>query len=46
MDEEFATLKQFMEQSDRPTAPAAAALMKNAPAPSSSIGMFMPSTVP
>ena len=48
MDEEFATLKQFMEQRDRPTAPAAAAPMENAPVPPppTSIGMFMPYTVP
>ena len=44
--EEFAALKQFVEQRDRATAPTAAALMENAPAPSTSIGMFMPSTVP
>ena len=44
-DEEFATLKQFVERRDRATAPAAAAPMENAPAPSTSIGMFMPSTV-
>ena len=45
-EEEFAMLKQFVEQKDRATAPAAAAPMENAPAPSTSIGMFMPSTVP
>ena len=35
-----------MEQRDRATAPAAAEPMENAPDPSKSIGMFMPSTVP
>ena len=45
-EEEFAMLKQFVEQRDRATAPAAAAPMENAPAPSMSIDMFMPSTVP
>ena len=46
MDEEFAKLKQFVERGDRATSPATAAPMENAPAPSTSIGMFMPSTVP
>ena len=45
-DEEFARIKQFVERGDRATAPAAAAPMENAPAPSTSIAMFMPSTVP
>ena len=44
-EEEFAMLKQFVEQRDRAMA-AAAAPMENAPAPFTSIGMFMPSTVP
>ena len=45
--EEFATLEQFVERRYRAMAPAAAApMMENAPAPSTSIGMFMPSTVP
>ena len=43
-DEEFARIKQFVERRDRATAPAAP--VENAPAPSTSIGMFMPSTVP
>ena len=42
-DEEFATLKQFVEQRDHATVPATP--MEDAPAPSMSIGMFMPSTV-
>ena len=45
-EEEFAMLKQFVEQRDRAMAAAAAAPMENAPAPSTSIGMFIPSTVP
>ena len=46
-DEEFAAIKQFVERRDRATVPATvAAFMENAPAPSTSIGMFMPSTVP
>ena len=45
-DEEFARLKEYVERRDRATAPATAAPMENAPAPSTSIGMFMPSTVP
>ena len=45
-EEEFAMLKQFVEQRDRATAPAAAAPMENAPASSTSIGMLKPSTVP
>ena len=44
-DEELAGIKQFVERRDRATAPAAAAPMENAPTPSTSIGMFMPSTV-
>ena len=43
-DEELAAIKQFVERRDRATAPAAP--MKNASAPSTNIGMFMPSTVP
>ena len=46
-EEEFARLKEYMERRDRATAPAtAAAPMENAPASSTSIGMFMPLTVP
>ena len=46
-EEEFARLKEYVERRDRATAPATAAvLMENAPAPSTSIGIFMPSTVP
>ena len=45
-DEDFAAIKQFVERRNRATAPAAAAPMEYAPAPSTSIGMFMPSTVP
>ena len=45
-EEEFARLKEYVERRDRATAPAAAALMETAPAPSASIGMFMPSTAP
>ena len=44
-DEEFARLEWYMERRGRATAPATAAPMENAPAPSTSIGMFMPSTV-
>ena len=44
-DEGFAKLKQYMKRRDRDTAPATAAPMENAPAPSRSIDMFMPSTV-
>ena len=45
--EEFAAIKQFVEWRDRATAPATtAASMENAPAPSTSMGIFMPSTVP
>ena len=46
-EEEFrARLKEYLEQGDRATAPAAAAIMESAPAPSTRIGMFMPSTIP
>ena len=45
-DEEFARIEQFVECTDRATAPVAAAPTENAPALSTSIGMFMPSTVP
>ena len=45
-NEEFATLKQSVERRNRATAPAVAAPMENAPASSTSICMFMPSTVP
>ena len=45
-EEEFAMLKKFKEQRDHATAAAAAAPMENAPASSTSIGMFMRSTVP
>ena len=44
-NEDFAKLKQSMERRDRDTAPATAAPMENAPAPSPSIDMFKPSTV-
>ena len=44
-DEEFARLEQYMERRGRATAPATVAPMENAPAPSISIGMFMPSTI-
>ena len=43
-DEELAAIKQFVKRRDRATAPAAP--MENSPVPSTSIGMFMPSTVP
>ena len=45
-EEVRARLQEYLEQGDRATAPAAAALMESAPALSVSIGMFMPSTVP
>ena len=45
-EQEFARLKEYVERRDRATTPAPAAPMENAPAPSTSIGMFMPSTVP
>ena len=46
-EEEFRTkLRQYLEQGERATTPAAAASMETAPAPSASIGMFMPSTAP
>ena len=46
-EEKFRTrLREYPEQGDRGTARAAAAPMKTAPAPSASIGMFMPSTAP
>ena len=45
-EEEFARLKEYVDRRGRATAPAAAAPMENAPAPSTSISMFMPSTVP
>ena len=41
-----ARLGEYMERRGGVTAPAAAAPMETAPAPSTSIGMFMPSTVP
>ena len=44
-EEEFARLKEYVERRGRATVPAAAAPMENVPAPSKSIGMFMPSTV-
>ena len=44
---EFARLKEYVERRGRATVPSAAAPMENAPAPpSTSIGLFMPSTVP
>ena len=45
-DEAFARLKEYAERRDRATAPVTAAPTENAPAPSTSIGMIMPSTVP
>ena len=46
-EEEFRTrLREYLEEGDRATAPAAAATMETTPAPSASIGMFMPSTAP
>ena len=46
-DEEFARVREYVERRDRATAPATAATpTKNAPAPSTRIVMFMPSTVP
>ena len=46
-EEEFRTrLREYLKQGDRATAPAAAAPMETAPAPSASIGIFMPSTAP
>ena len=45
-EEEFARLKEYVKTRDRATAPAAAAPVDTAPAPSASIGMFMPSTAP
>ena len=44
-EEEFARLKDYVERRDRATVPVAAAPMENTPAPSTSIGIFMPSTV-
>ena len=45
-EEEFRTrLKEYLEQGDHATAPAAATSMETAPAPSASIGMIMPSAV-
>ena len=45
-EEEFEMLKRFKDQRDHATAAAAAAPTENAPASSTSIGMFMRSTVP
>ena len=46
-EEEFRTrLREYLEEGDSATAPAAAAPTETAPAPSASIGMFMPSTAP
>ena len=45
-DEEFDRLKKYVERRDRATAPVTATPIENAPAPYTSIGMFMPSTVP
>ena len=46
-EEKFRTeLREYLEQGERATAPAAAAPVETAPAPSASIGMFMPSTAP
>ena len=44
--EEFARVKEYVERRDRTTAPADAAAVETAPAPSASISMFMPSTAP
>ena len=43
---EFARLEEYLERRDRATAPPAAAPMENAPVPSTSIEICMPSTVP
>ena len=43
-EEELARLKEYVDRRDRATAPAAAVPIETAPAPSASIGMFMPST--
>ena len=43
-DEEFARIKEYVERRSHATALAPAAPMENALAPSTSIGMFMPST--
>ena len=45
-DKESARLERYMEQRGRATVPSTAAPMKNVPAPSTSIGMIMPSTIP
>ena len=46
-EEEFrASLKEYLEEGDRTTMPAATAPMESVPTPSMRIGMFMPSTVP
>ena len=45
-EEEYARLKEYVESRGRATTPAAAAPVENAQAPSTSIGMFMPLTVP
>ena len=45
-EEKFARLKEHVGRRDRAAAPAAAAPVENTQAPSTSIGMFMPSTVP
>ena len=45
-EEEFSRLKEYVERRDRATTPAAAAPVENVQAPSTSIDMFMPSTVP
>ena len=46
-DEELERFERIiMERRGRATAPAAAAPRENTPTPSTSIGMFMPSTIP
>ena len=43
-EEELARLKEYVERRDRATAPADAAPVETAPAPSTSSGVFVPST--
>ena len=45
-EEEFARLKEYVGRRDHATAPADAAPVETALAPSASIGMFMPATAP
>ena len=44
--EEFTRVNKYVERKDHATAPANAASVETVPAPSASIGMFMPSTTP